>query len=94
MSTGRSLGSCALGLWYQLTGAMIPGQLGPTRRVLFWVLRMSVMRTMSKQNQISICDFRTFGAIRTVLGNTLGNTVEHEAVSQKLFAGAKKKFNV
>ena len=33
-----------------LTGAMIPGQLGPTRRVLFWVLRMSVMRTMSKNH--------------------------------------------
>jgi hypothetical protein len=25
----------------------MPGQFGPTRRVLFWVLRMSVMRTMS-----------------------------------------------
>lgn len=29
------------------TGAMIPGQLGPTMRDLFWVLSMSVMRTMS-----------------------------------------------
>lgn len=26
---------------------MIPGQLGPTSRVLFWVLRMSTTRTMS-----------------------------------------------
>ena len=25
----------------------MPGQLGPTRRVLPWVLRMSVMRTIS-----------------------------------------------
>lgn len=31
----------------RLTGAMIPGQLGPTKRVLFWVLSISVMRTMS-----------------------------------------------
>ena len=28
-------------------GAIIPGQLGPTSRVLPWVLRISVMRTMS-----------------------------------------------
>lgn len=25
----------------------MPGQFGPTSRVLFWVLRMSVMRTIS-----------------------------------------------
>lgn len=31
----------------QLTGAMIPGQFGPTRRVLFCDFSMSVMRTMS-----------------------------------------------
>ena len=28
-------------------GAMMPGQLGPTRRVRDWDFRMSVMRTMS-----------------------------------------------
>lgn len=28
-------------------GAIIPGQLGPTRRVLDWDLSMEVMRTMS-----------------------------------------------
>ena len=41
-----------------LTGAMIPGQLGPTRRVLFWVFRISVIRTMSVQIQ-SISDHKT-----------------------------------
>jgi hypothetical protein len=29
-------------------GAIIPGQLGPTRRVFPWVFKISVIRTMSK----------------------------------------------
>lgn len=36
------------------TGAMIPGQLGPTMRVLPWVLSISVMRTMSADIRIVV----------------------------------------
>ena len=36
-----------LGIAERLTGAMIPGQFGPTSLVLFWVFSISVMRTIS-----------------------------------------------
>ena len=57
------------------TGAMIPGQLGPTMRDLFWVLSMSVMRTMSsKVSTLSTAHIR--GVLRTVLGDSLSDTIQ------------------
>lgn len=47
LALGMVSAECILFLWVMRTGAMMPGQLGPTMRDLFWVLSMSVMRTMS-----------------------------------------------
>jgi hypothetical protein len=52
---------------------MIPGQLGPTIRDLFWVLSMSVMRTMS--TSISLRIPRSVIVVHTVLWDTLSDTV-------------------
>ena len=57
------------------TGAIMPGQLGPTMRDLFWVLSMSVMRTMSGRVSIS-STAELHRALRTVLGNSLSDAVQ------------------
>lgn len=51
---------------------MIPGQLGPTMRDLFWDLSMSVMRTMSVN--VSLKHLSVLHALRTMLWDTLGDT--------------------
>jgi hypothetical protein len=53
----------------------MPGQLGPTRRVLFWVFSMSVMRTMSRSYRLARIRCVKNGIARTVLGNTLSNAM-------------------
>lgn len=58
---------------------MIPGQLGPIKRVLFWVFSISVMRTMSVYSVSSPSPMALYlghGFKLTSLGNTLGNTVK------------------
>ena len=66
------------------TGAMIPGQLGPTMRDLFWVLSMSVMRTMS--GRVSMFSAYQFSCSRTVLGNSLGDAVHVSSVQPCWYA--------
>lgn len=53
----------------------MPGQLGPTKRVLFWVFSMSVMRTMSGSTRLAHVRRAKDGIARTVLGDTLSNAM-------------------
>lgn len=55
---------------------MIPGQLGPTNRVLFCVFKISVMRTMSAMTLDQVPIALDKPRARTMLRDTFSNAIE------------------
>jgi hypothetical protein len=68
----------------------MPGQLGPTKRVLFCDLSMSVMRTMSKS--VSKSRGRRSGETRTVLRDALCNACRLVSFEQRALLGCRATY--